>query len=52
MSERAVKKLVCVVECGMDPSGYRESIVAKPLDQHVQASSQVILQHFAMLVST
>ncbi len=48
MSEPAVKKLVTVVEGGMDPSSYRESVVAEPLDQHAQASSQVILQHLLM----
>jgi hypothetical protein len=41
MSEPAVKKLVTVVEGGMDPSSYRESVVAEPLDQHAQASSQL-----------
>jgi hypothetical protein len=41
MSEPAVKKLVSVVEGGMDPSSYRESVVAEPLDQHAQASSQL-----------
>jgi hypothetical protein len=41
MSEPAVKKLVSVVEGGMDPSSYRESVVAEPLDQHAQVSSQL-----------
>ncbi|KAH9541682.1 hypothetical protein CY35_14G078000 [Sphagnum magellanicum] len=41
MSEPAVKKLVSVVEGGMDPSSYRESVVVEPLDQHAQASSQL-----------
>jgi len=48
MSEPAVKKLVSVVEGGMDPSSYRESVVVEPLDQHAQASSQVILHHLLM----